>query len=281
MGHLNRHLRIAVTLRPGRQAQTMKSFWVGPTHKPCSAIPPHRIRATPCAPSLWVKNPKPTWSSSVHSNKLLTTHKVKPLVFTQGETGTTSLETNIELFLIHWGSPAPDFIRAGTWQTLTWSTRARRFLAGGPAQVLSLDPGGSFIPFDHERYLIAAPNNQWLAGYAPRDQLNIQPGLRWYLSTGELLDTLTDEPIEAATWQPDSGGILFISGDQALSRLISQTSTPTRLQWPAAWPRAPPGLGTCATRLVHSEERGLCVWRVLCTRHTHRPRSSLMRTELL
>lgn len=105
------------------------------------------------------------------------------------------------------GSPFQQLL-SGEYDRLQWSEEGRLFMAVGNQGVIGFSPSQTQFTLGAETHAAIAPNRNWVLGW---NDDPLQPGLRLYNLRGNLLQTITDQTIKFAAWQPDSKGVIFVT----------------------------------------------------------------------
>ena len=127
----------------------------------------------------------------------------------QGSPGSTLVSG---LYLITPNATQPLLVQAGDWKTLNWSPEGNVFLASGLPGSLIVTPGGKGTLIANEAHCASSPDENWLACWGDSTSGG-QIGLRLYRPSGELLQGISTEPVQALAWQPDAKGFFFITSN--------------------------------------------------------------------
>jgi hypothetical protein len=114
---------------------------------------------------------------------------------------------------VYWAtaSTGPVTVGKGKWTHMAWSPAAKRFFASGLNGVLSFAPGKEKVTFQDEDNLPeASANGELLAFYS--SESGIKTGLRLYSPDGKLFREVTNQPVQEASWRPDSTGLFYVAG---------------------------------------------------------------------
>jgi hypothetical protein len=76
-----------------------------------------------------------------------------------------------------------------------------------------VSPDGKKAIIPGEAHCNPSPDTNWLACWGDTSS-DGKDGLRLYRSSGELLQQISSSPVQALSWQPNSKGFFFISGNQ-------------------------------------------------------------------
>jgi len=106
--------------------------------------------------------------------------------------------------------PTLHILNSGDWTGLTWQVAEQRFVAHGPQGALFVSAKGEALLLPGEGQAAFSPNGTWLAGW-DAGLPGVQPGIRLYQSSGQLLQPISTGPIRFLAWQPGSGGFFFVS----------------------------------------------------------------------
>lgn len=121
--------------------------------------------------------------------------------------------------------------RAGNWDQLVWNPGGL-FLARGAQGVFAFSLQGEDIYLPNESDLRISPDGQWMVGWG--DGVGSQSGARLYQTPSSYpLQTISDQPVEAILWGPDSRGFfIFAGGDLFLVEFPQLELNPVQIGFP-------------------------------------------------
>ncbi len=97
-------------------------------------------------------------------------------------------------------------VQSGVYDWLHWNPQAGMFAAGGLPGWFSFDTKGNPGVRLAERQVYPSPSKQWLAAWGNAEN---KPGVRLYYADGNLLQTVTQEPVNELMWRDDSRGFFY------------------------------------------------------------------------
>ena len=117
------------------------------------------------------------------------------------------------LYLMRTDETLPRLAQAGEWHDLSWSPELSSFSADGPQGWLTITPDGQFNLIKAETGCAASPNKGWIACFSDNSP-GAAPGLRLYQPGGELMQTISSDPVQQVTWQPISNGFFYLANSR-------------------------------------------------------------------
>lgn len=106
-------------------------------------------------------------------------------------------------------------VMAGDFSNLSWSEAGGMFLVEGKMGVVGIRPERTSITLQKETRAAFSPNGAWLVGWNA-DPAN--PGIRLYSTSGNYLQTISEDTVVHVIWQADSKG-LFMVTDNGIYRV--------------------------------------------------------------
>ncbi len=126
------------------------------------------------------------------------------LIFTEDARMGAELGLSQGVYLVLGPKEEVQNVQAGDWSGLGRLDKQRWFIAHGPRGVLTITPEGAISLIPGEEECSGSPDGNWMTCWG-----GSRPGLRLYRPTGGLLQEVTIDPVDAATWRPDSKGFAY------------------------------------------------------------------------
>jgi dipeptidyl aminopeptidase/acylaminoacyl peptidase len=123
-------------------------------------------------------------------------------------------------------SPVQVLQAAGNWDDLNWDSSGK-FVASGTQGVLLFTPEGESLLLAGQGKARLSPNGNWLIAWG--DGEGAPAGARLFqANSSNPLQTLTDQPVDALIWQPDSKGFFLFSAG-ALNHYVFPGLSPNEI----------------------------------------------------
>ncbi len=140
----------------------------------------------------------------------------KDILYTLKEDLVSATGASPGLYELHLESNESQLIQAGEWATLNWSGQTHTFIANGPQGTMIINPNGNLVLFKNEPNGLPSPNSKWQASWG-ETSAGTYAGLRLYQPTGQILQTILNEPVQDVSWMPDSTGFFVLAGGHLYS----------------------------------------------------------------